>query len=219
MELWKDIEGYEGHYQISNEGRVKSLIGWNGHKYVSREKILKPSLMTSGKSYKRYKITLSKNNKRTIHKIHRLVAIAFIPNPDNKPCVNHIDSSGLNNYDYNLEWVTVLENNMHSIIYGGRKPPYDYRQIIDLYEFGFSGPDIESISGIAFYTLYRILEKHSIKTRSMSVTMNKYNIPMDELLTDFIKGFRNIELAKKYNTNSNLIGMYRYKFRKKGLLL
>ena len=63
-EVWKDIKGYEGLYQVSNLGKIKSLYGYNGHKYIKRVRILKLSICRTNKNYKRYKITLVKNKKK-----------------------------------------------------------------------------------------------------------------------------------------------------------
>lgn len=104
-EIWKDIEEYEGLYQVSNLGRVKRLKG----KYVSAERMVNPSRHTDG--YLQF--NLCKNGKRKNHKIHRLVAQAFIPNPENKPEVNHIDEDKTNNNINNLEWSTRKENVNH----------------------------------------------------------------------------------------------------------
>ena len=102
MEEWKDIKGYEGKYQISNKGRVKSL----NYKRTGKEKILKLSSDING--YK--KITLCKNSKQKTYLIHKLVAEAFLPNPDNLPVVNHKDENKLNNNVENLEWCTQAYN-------------------------------------------------------------------------------------------------------------
>jgi hypothetical protein len=110
-ELWVDIKGYEGHYRISNTGivfsikRGKSLIGGRnecGYAHVS----------------------LSKKNKTKTHRLNRLVAIHFIPNPDNLPEVNHKDGDKNNNSILNLEWSTVSHNRKHAYDLGlnkGRK--------------------------------------------------------------------------------------------------
>jgi hypothetical protein len=103
MEEWKDIEGYEGLYQVSNHGRVKSF------KY-GKEKILKGSITTKGY----LQVYLHKDNKIKRFNGHRLIAIHFIPNPDNKPQVNHIDGNKLNNNISNLEWNTQSENLNHA---------------------------------------------------------------------------------------------------------
>lgn len=100
IEEWKDIKGYEGLYQVSNLGRVKR---------VKTGRILKPLKHTNGYSM----VNLSKNNIVSTKKIHRLVAQAFKPNPENKAEVNHIDENKTNNMISNLEWVTRKENNNH----------------------------------------------------------------------------------------------------------
>lgn len=106
QEIWKDIEGYEGLYQISNFGRVKSFQ--KSSKYHSpKEMILKPSLINSGYGV----VTLYNQNKRQKFQVHRLVASAFIPNLQNLPCVNHKDENKLNNCAENLEWCTYSYNN------------------------------------------------------------------------------------------------------------
>lgn len=99
MEIWKDIADYENLYQISNRGRVKSLPRNGTCKY---EKILTPH--KDSKGY--YNVSLSKNGKRKIAYIHRLVAEAFIPNPENLPDVYHIDGNPANNDVTNLYWCT-----------------------------------------------------------------------------------------------------------------
>lgn len=110
MEKWKDIEGYEGLYQISNLGRVKSL--GNGKSNNSKEKILK-----CGKSKQGYIfVSLSKKGKKKNYLIHRLVAQAFIDNPDNLPEVNHINEDKTNNCVDNLEYC----NRTYNINYGTR---------------------------------------------------------------------------------------------------
>ena len=109
MEEWRDIEGYEGLYQISNWGRVKSL----NYKRTGEEGILLPSPNKHG--YLR--IDLCKKGEKPKHfSIHRLVAQAFIPNPDNLPQVNHKDENKTNNYVYNLEWC----DDKYNVNYGTR---------------------------------------------------------------------------------------------------
>lgn len=96
-EIWKDIEGYEGLYQVSNLGRVKGL---------KRGGIIKPQL--SHRGY--YRVGLYKNRKYHAATVHRLVAIAFVPNPYNLPEVNHKDENKTNNRADNLEWCTRYYN-------------------------------------------------------------------------------------------------------------
>jgi hypothetical protein len=114
-EIWKDIEGYEGHYQISSFGRVKSLGRLMCRGYVFRmctDKIRKITVKSDGYA----EINLCLKNKYSIFRVHRLVALAFIDNPKNKLEVNHIDSIRLNNNVKNLEWLTKRENLCHNKI-------------------------------------------------------------------------------------------------------
>lgn len=114
IEEWKDIKGYEGHYQISNKGGVKSLRREVPHaKYGSRvvdSQELSPSFTT--KKYLQVRFCVDKV--KTTEKLHRLVAQAFIPNLENKPCVNHKDGVKTNNLVGNLEWCTWSENTQHA---------------------------------------------------------------------------------------------------------
>ena len=99
-EIWKDIEGYEGLYQVSNLGRVKSI-------YYDKERILKP-----GKNTKGYlQVHLCKNGERKEYTVHRLVAKVFISNPNNLPMINHKDENPSNNRVENLEWCSAKYNN------------------------------------------------------------------------------------------------------------
>ena len=110
-EVWKDVVGYEGFYQVSNLGRVRSvdrLINgrYAGHKTKVKGKIL--NTFTSKTGYVR--VALHINKKVNKFSVHRLVAQAFIPNQDNKPQVNHKDEKRDNNNVNNLEWVTAKDN-------------------------------------------------------------------------------------------------------------
>lgn len=115
QEIWKDIEDYEGLYQVSNLGRVKScdrqvFAGVNSnHKYQHlKSKILK----TGGGKYKQ--VILSKDGRIKAFTVHRLVAQTFISNPNNLPCVNHKDENSKNNCVENLEWCTYKYNNEYN---------------------------------------------------------------------------------------------------------
>lgn len=107
VEIWKDIDGYNGRYQISNFGRVRT----NDYNHTGKTKIMRISKNAKGYC----QICLTKNNKRKTHKIHRLVAIAFVsnPNPIMLNCINHKDENKNNNNADNLEWCTNDYNNAY----------------------------------------------------------------------------------------------------------
>ena len=105
IEVWKDIQGYEGLYAVSNFGNVKNIVS---------DKTLKK--LPSKAGYLTVALYKNKIPKRCT--IHRLVAKAFIPNPDEKETVNHIDGDKHNNIVANLEWATRAENNIHAYITG-----------------------------------------------------------------------------------------------------
>jgi hypothetical protein len=120
QEIWKDIKGYEGLYQISNLGRVKSLERYkqnHSKKQIVKEKILVPRVRGLYKS-----VSLWKHNKGKEFTIHRLVAKTFIDNPDNFLYINHKDGDKLNNYVSNLEWCTQSHNIKEAYRIGLIKP-------------------------------------------------------------------------------------------------
>lgn len=100
FEIWKDIEGYEGLYQVSNLGRVKNLKRIDAHEHELQGRILKPCKTKNGYLH----VNLSKDGKTQSYYVHRLVATAFIENPNNYKEVNHIDEKPINNELSNLEW-------------------------------------------------------------------------------------------------------------------
>lgn len=117
-EIWKDIQGYEGLYQVSNLGRVRSLAKMAGksprkettkHSFPDKVGYIKTNLYKMGEHKQVY--------------VHRLVAEAFIPNPENKPSVNHINGVKSDNKVCNLEWVTVSENTKHAFTHNLRISP------------------------------------------------------------------------------------------------
>jgi len=112
-EIWKDIKGFESEYKISNMGRIiskeRKVSGKNNSIRTIFEKEITPTF--NGKGY--LVVALYKDGKRYFKKMHRLVAEAFIPNPDNKPEVNHINGDKTKNIWTNLEWVTTKENCIH----------------------------------------------------------------------------------------------------------
>lgn len=115
-EIWKDCVGYEGKYQVSNLGNVRSI---SNNKGTYQERLLSQRQTTTS-NYLYVNFTVK--DVTTHHSVHRLVAKAFIANPSNKATVNHIDGNKLNNNVCNLEWNTYSENLKHAYANGLNKP-------------------------------------------------------------------------------------------------
>lgn len=153
-EVWKDVPGYDGLYQVSNKGQVKSMYfhaqKGKGNNLKDNPKILIPSVDSYG-----YKIVSLCNGdtKKTVT-VHKLVAAAFIPNPDNLPCINHMDENKQNNCVENLEWCTVEYNNSYGTK-GERtaqtlkKKVYQYDQEMNLIAVYDGAIDAEKETGVS----------------------------------------------------------------------
>ena len=138
MEIWRDINGYEGLYQVSDKGNVKSLISGKFLKQFS--------------NYKGYmRVGLYKNHKCSLKSVHRLVADAFIPNEEMLPFINHKDENPVNNSVENLEWCTVRYNNT----YGNRiekakekqiNNPFKSKKVLQFYLNGVLKSEYPSMS-------------------------------------------------------------------------
>lgn len=157
LESWKPIEGYEGLYEVSDQGRVRSL---------RKDIILKPSTPDKYWSYKR--VYLCNEGKQVTIGVHRLVAQAFIPNPESKSQVNHINGDKTDNRALNLEWVSASTNIKHSYLLGRRtlkgreakKLTKDQiEKIKQLYDAGKSKREIMSIFKVSWSTIHRYTSK------------------------------------------------------------
>ena len=114
QEQWKPIQEFNGEYEVSNLGRVRSMKRYYG--MVGR--IMPQTIQRKGY----YAVTFWMNNKAYCRKVHRLVIEAFTPNPDSLPCINHIDGNKLNNHVSNLEWCTYQANMQHAVRTGLTNP-------------------------------------------------------------------------------------------------
>lgn len=129
-EVWRDIVGFEGKYQVSNLGRVKSLPKYTyskGYPQLRKEKILKPVHVGKYRNYLSVRLNDCKQ-----YKVHRLVAQAFIPNPNNLPMVNHKDRDPSNNHVDNLEWC----NNSYNIKYSAKPLTEAHKQKLRVAQLG-----------------------------------------------------------------------------------
>ena len=199
-EVWKDIEGYEGLYQVSNFGNIKSLArivhSEKRSDYKIKEKVLKQSDTTTG--YK--KVELHKDNKkRKSFKVHRLVAQAFIPNPENKREVNHIDGNKHNNNVNNLEWVTSSENKLHAfeMHLNPTKRDLDEEEIIRMYcEEKMSIRQIAKEFNVADCAIIRRLKANDIEIKSISEQKLGFDIDKVDLKEE-LKNKSKSQLARE----------------------
>ena len=173
MEIWKSIKEYEGLYEISSFGKVRSCerrVEYFNPRYNKitshkiKSKIKKPSIKENGY----LQVILYKNNKGKNYYIHRLVAEAFIPNPLNKKTVNHKDFNVTNNNINNLEWCTYVEQEKHKSD-NGRLKPRNIRRIIVTYNNGASIEFDNICKGakelrIHRYTIYNIIKGFKSKS-------------------------------------------------------
>lgn len=170
MEVWKEIEGYEGHYQVSTLGNVASIK-------TGRPVMMK--LQNHSGGYKQVK--LCKPNKIKIERVHRLVASAFISNFENKPQVNHINGDKTDNRVGNLEWNTPIENTRHAFKNG----------LVNVYGENHRASKISNKQAEFILNNY--------KTYSLSYLAKKFNVS-DACIRDIIKGRRHIKLnANRFN--------------------
>ena len=174
MEVWKDIAGTNGSYEISNTGLVRSkerIIAWRNRERKIASCILAQQTTKGG--YKR--ITIKRNNDKKSYMVHRLVAEAYVENnnPDVKDQVNHIDGNKSNNNDSNLEWVSCVENVHHAWDTGlvrrptgckNHKSTLSQDQVHDIrtaYRNGVSGPALAKRYNMSSRNIYYILHKET----------------------------------------------------------
>ena len=149
-EVWKDVPGYEGLYQASTYGRIRSI---NYSKII-----LKKNLQPSGYEA----VTLYKNKIKKFYSVHRLIAMTFIPNPKSKQAVNHKDEIRNHNSVSNLEWVTNKENQnyghcMHNMAVSQGKPVSQYSQEGKLIRTFYSGGAAQRVTGINRYHISAVI--------------------------------------------------------------
>ena len=216
LEKWVDIEDYEGLYQMSNKGRIKSFKHWNGSNYIYEERVFDGWVNVGKNGYERQLVNLSKDKESKQVRVSRLVATHFIPNPENKPEVNHKDGDPLNNDVNNLEWVTRSENMQHAYDTGLKD---SFRQheddIVNDYVSGMGQKQIAKKYSCGYESIVKLLKEKGVPIRGTEHSNNIYKIDKHELAKDFNEGtMSNRELAEKYNTNNQLIATYKYRHKK-----
>lgn len=113
-EIWKDIPSLKGKYQASNLGRIRSIEHYIKSNFHNCKQVKRKGKILKQFKGNYYSISINENGKIKRKFVHRLVASAFIPNPRNKPCINHKDGNKYNNNIENLEWCTIQENTKHA---------------------------------------------------------------------------------------------------------
>ena len=162
MEIFKDVKGYEGYYEISNLGRVRST-SYKG------KRILKPAITKNG-----YLNVIFCINQKKEHKlVHRLVAEAFIPNINNYSRVNHKDEDKLNNYVENLEWLSVEDNNRYSN--SKMRTKEKVLQIPSLIDQGYTQLEIAKYFNVSRRAIQSILRGEHWKDLGIDFTKLKCN--------------------------------------------
>lgn len=121
---WYQVPGYEGLYEFSMPNKIKSLERTIGHRFGGQRKYKGCMVVPLKDGHGYLRVIIAKDGVKRYFSLHRMIAMIFIPNPENKPCVNHINGNVLDNSIENLEWVTHSENNQHAFDIGLRKAPW-----------------------------------------------------------------------------------------------
>lgn len=163
MEVWASVKGFEGQYEVSNIGNIRSIDRYVDH-YKGGKRLYKgTSKNVRLNRYGYLRCNLKDSGKRYDFSVHRLVALAFIPNPENKEQVNHINGIKTDNRVENLEWCTSSENNIHATKYRLVKTKLSDVQVLEIFNSNLSYRKLAENYGVSNSIIWRIKNKKSYK--------------------------------------------------------
>jgi Mor family transcriptional regulator len=213
---WKPILNYQSIYEVSENGDVKRIAETNNQ--YAKGHILKHNII-NGYAH----VQLHKSGKVKSMRVHRLVAMAFLDNPNNKPHVNHLDGDKLNNHLSNLEWCTPSENQLHKhrvLNKTHRKYTLTTNQIDEIIKLRLTGMRLHELSymfKIPVDTLHKLLSKNNMKTGYGGMFNGRSKLTdtqRKEIIDLFHKGNEYKNIADKYsvtiNTIKRVLGKYQY---------
>lgn len=164
---FRQVLGYEGLYEVSDTGEVRGIERYVELKKGKKRLVKARTIEARVNNYGYYSVRLSKHGKTTTHFVHRLVAIAFIDNPNNLPQVNHLSGIKSDNSVGNLEWASISENTQHA-----------YDNDLNTHKGGmhtFAVGVVDNINGLEFATIKEAAEYYSINYSTLRNTLNGYN--------------------------------------------
>lgn len=216
-EIWKPIKDYEDYYEVSNFGNVRSKGRkvWNGKGFYFKKGRLLKKIKHSTDCWK---VELYINGNRKGHRVHRLVAEAFIEKIDGKDLVNHLDGNRLNNHVSNLEWCDQKRNMQHMYEYGLKESNFHKNKEKILIEYvNDEKCTISKLSKkykCSHSTIKKYLKSNGIPIKHISELQNKYHIDKKKMVQYFQQGLKNKEIINKLGGNRQLIAQYRYLYKK-----
>ncbi|MBH4603004.1 NUMOD4 motif-containing HNH endonuclease [Staphylococcus aureus] len=204
-EVWKDVPGYEGYYQASNLGRIKSTERIVKHNCGGPKKISGRILKGHVNKHGYLRVDLSKEGIRKSFSIHRIVAMAFLGGTD--LVVNHIDGIKTNNNINNLEYVTPQENTAHAVRTGLIKnnSRINKDSIIKDYQNGSRLRELENKYNTSHHDIRKILSENNVIIESKGTRRRRYQVDENELRQLIKDGYNNSEIARKMNVSRHCI--------------
>lgn len=204
-EIWKDVPGYEGYYQASNFGRIKSLEKIVKHNCGGPKKLNERILNGTISSFGYIRVDLSKEGKSRRFAVHRIIAETFLGKSD--LIVNHIDGVKTNNNIENLEYVTTQENTAHAVRIGLIKnnSKINKKAIIKDYQNGCRLRFLEKKYNTSHHEIRKMLMDSGIEIESKGIRRRRYRIDESELKQLIEKGLNNSEISRKLNVSRHSI--------------